>query len=127
LFIFEGITKQITQEEIKEKLFSLECMVANSQLCLGKSLLYFKNLSYLKAPFYLRKSWRWIDRSNALAIQLESFGVKLSGEFKGLIAFGMGFFHFVISLLPPYFQWFAQFLSFMGDREKSYVELKYSL
>jgi tetratricopeptide (TPR) repeat protein len=103
----------------------LESMVAMFGICLGKSLLHFKNQSYVKGPYYFRKAWKWVDRAKDLVAEMEKAGLKkyVPSELQGNIHFGLGFFHFVVSLVPPKFKWFLDLIGFRANRRDSFDEL----
>jgi hypothetical protein len=104
-----------------------EVLCAMAEIALGKSLLYFQKQNYLKGPYYFRKAYRWFDRAHRAMQQLEAQSIRVCDEVRGDIMFGLGFFHFVVSLIPSHFQWFLTWLGFTSDRAASYDQLRISV
>jgi len=70
--------------------------------------------------YYLRKSWVYFRTTE----QLLNKQVEQDKRIVGLALFGIGIFHFIVSLIPPQFLWLAKLLGFEGQRDKAIQELE---
>jgi hypothetical protein len=52
--------------------------------------------SYLRAAYYIRKAWKHFDEAYD-----QSRKIQVDKRVEGLVAFGVGFFQFGISMVPP--------------------------
>ena len=82
----------------------------------------------MKGGYYLRKGWKLWEKARQFEEKaIKKFGENvISNEKKGFIAFAYGFYHFVMSLVPPRFAWLVKLLGFKGDRETAIKNLNIS-
>jgi hypothetical protein len=59
------------------------------------------------------------DATNKFKEEIIGAGQTISPALSGLIAFGVGFFFFFISLVPEHLQFIVKLLGFQGDRTKA--------
>ncbi len=80
---------------------------------LGLAILEFRKKAYLSGGYHLRASWKAFESAQQLQKEVPADKVLTD-----IITFGLGFFALAISLLPPTFQWVAEFIGFRADREE---------
>ena len=84
--------------------------------------------SYMKGSYNLRKAWKAYERLEQFCVSAEKHddpkrSALADGVFKSHCLFGLGAFHFFISLVPRAFSWILSGLGFTGDRENGLLEL----
>ena len=72
--------------------------------------------SYVKGAYYVRRSWKTWEATQQLCKDLEAAQVEIPRRLRGLVAFGVGFFYFGISLVPDNLSFLVKLLGFQGDR-----------
>eukprot|EP01090_Pellita_catalonica_P010492 TRINITY_DN21935_c0_g1_i1.p1 TRINITY_DN21935_c0_g1~~TRINITY_DN21935_c0_g1_i1.p1 ORF type:complete len:501 (+),score=82.68 TRINITY_DN21935_c0_g1_i1:115-1503(+) len=106
-----------------------------------ESVLKFKlaaRLLKVKGAFNFRKAWRGYERAESyLQIYMDRMKEMSSTDehdthvvqyefLKCSVQFGVGLFHFIISIIPRQFLWIAEAIGFKSDRRKAFDELKSS-
>lgn len=86
--------------------------------------LKFKNAEYIKGIYFIRKSWKMYEELSKES--LSYFETYLASVLRGRIAFGLGVYHFAISLIPHSFIWMVEAIGFKADRELGLKELEES-
>jgi hypothetical protein len=89
---------------------------------LGLAILEFRKKAYLSGGYHLRSSWKAFE--SAQQMQKEVPPDKVLTD---IITFGLGFFALAISLLPPTFQWVAEFIGFKANREEGQLAWRLAL
>lgn len=75
--------------------------------------------SYVKGAYYVRKSWKVWEHTQQLCDELRTAKIEIPRRLTGLVAFGVGFFYFGISLVPDNLGFLVKLLGFQGDRLKA--------
>jgi tetratricopeptide (TPR) repeat protein len=101
----------------------IEGLVGLSYAHMARAILRFRKQSFVKGGYYTRKSWVTLkDGYEALQLQ-EKLKYAEDEEVSGCIYFGMGFFNFLVSLVPPTLQFLVKLLGFEGDRAAAITQL----
>lgn len=79
-------------------------------------LAYGARQSYLKAGYYMRKSWKSFESLSTMQVT--------DPQIRGRINYGTGCFLLLISLVPPSLLWAAEIIGFKADRERGFKELE---
>jgi len=87
-----------------------------------KASVQIRQQSYIKAGVSFRKSWKFYDE--CYKIILETGADNVDQEYYHDVVFGVGLFNFVVSLVPPAFNFFVEAMGFKGDRRKGFEMLK---
>lgn len=94
----------------------LEGLVGLAYAHIARSLYHFRRQSFVKGGYNLRKAWVTLkDAFEALKLQ-ERSNFASDPEVTGCVNFGVGFFNFLVSLVPPSLQFLVKLLGFEGDR-----------
>ncbi len=80
---------------------------------LGLAILEFRKKAYVSGGYHLRASWKAFEAAQELQKLVPADKVLTD-----IITFGLGFFALAISLLPPTFQWVAEFIGFRANRDE---------
>ena len=107
----------------KQLALYLEGLVGLAYAHMARSLYHFRRQSFVKGGYNLRKAWVTLkDAFEALKLQERSnFASDL--EVTGCVNFGVGFFNFLVSLVPPSLQFLVKLLGFEGDRAAALSQL----
>ncbi|KAL6047520.1 hypothetical protein QOT17_021564 [Balamuthia mandrillaris] len=118
------------------------CRMLWAKVSLAEATLYdgflkFRNQQHLRAVYNIRKSWKLFEECQQLSSRITLKEVEDSGEENKIetakqyverlqcsINFGVGFFHFMISVIPPQFLWMVEIIGFKAHRKKAMLELK---
>lgn len=101
----------------------IEGLVGLSYAHMARAILRFRKQSMVKGGYYTRKSWVTLKEGyEALQLQ-EKLKYPEDEEVSGCIYFGMGFFNFLVSLVPPTLQFLVRLLGFEGDRAAAITQL----
>ncbi|KAH3766430.1 hypothetical protein Pelo_1713 [Pelomyxa schiedti] len=121
--------KEYSAAELDNMYLNLQAFLIMGMVYFVKALLFYWDRSYASAPFLIRKAWKWLYRAqylqNFLKQQPGAEAVLLE-EVTGDIAFGVGMFHFITTLVPPAFQWFLVLLGFEADLKQSLEDMEVS-
>lgn len=87
--------------------------------------------AYVSGGLHVRSSWKLFQKAQELQKEVPADKVEEFCKFesdlifilqkkvlKDVITFGLGLFALLISLLPPTYQWVAEFIGFRADREE---------
>jgi len=116
------------QDPAKGKDLFLKANVMYSFYYLVYALFSFRKMERMTGAYYIRKSWKYFRAAEDLSIQYTSEGYPTDATLKGLIQFGFGIFHLLLSLLPPHLQTLVSAIGFeAADRDVALHELEESL
>eukprot|EP01091_Cochliopodium_minus_P002970 TRINITY_DN127_c0_g2_i1.p1 TRINITY_DN127_c0_g2~~TRINITY_DN127_c0_g2_i1.p1 ORF type:complete len:555 (-),score=153.82 TRINITY_DN127_c0_g2_i1:7-1671(-) len=103
-----------------------DAMIGDAYSLTVFAIYYFTTRSPVKGGYYLRKGWKLWEKVKQFEEKIvKKFGSEALPESKrGFIAFGIGFYHFVMSLVPPRFAWLIKLLGFKGDRDTAISQLE---
>jgi tetratricopeptide (TPR) repeat protein len=87
-------------------------------------MIYFRKQERVKGAYYFRKSWKYFERALTLIEKHRQEKIPVDTEILGLVNFGSGLFHFVMSLIPPSLQLLVSLVGFTADRTHSLKELQ---
>jgi len=123
----EKDSKNKDEEEVdleERNKLTLDSMIVIAE-CNGMlSMLYFWDSSYVKAAICVRTSWGWYSTARQECQRQISSGFDVSPKIKGLINFGVGFFHFIMSMVPGNFRWVVEAVGFEASRATALDELE---
>jgi len=77
----------------------------------------------VKGAYHFQRCWSKLSESMELLKRIEKLSIKVDPAILGMIDFGVGLYHFVISLIPPSLQIITTIAGFEADREKAIEEL----
>ncbi len=119
--------KSLAKEGGTELAYSfLEALAVEAAAIMYLAMLNMAKKNFVRGAYLVRKSWKVWEATNKFQDELVSNGFKVPEALSGLIAFGVGFFFFFISLVPEHIQFIVKLLGFQGDRAKATELLSFS-
>lgn len=115
-----GESKQPSEERL---LKYFDGLIANAYTYLCYSLVRFRQNSFVKGGYDIRKSWVFFRDADAVLNKLNQYGYTTDPKVVGLLHFGLGVFHFFVSITPPHLMWIVKLLGFEPDKDLSIKEL----
>lgn len=116
----EKIRMAVAQASVLQKKYKsksvqrLEAMAMEAHAYLALCMFLVNDKSYVRAAYYVRKSWKRWDACQKMQRELEEQRnpVVVPEQLKGLIAFGVGFFYWGVSMIPPHLEFMVKLLGF---------------
>ncbi|EGC33092.1 hypothetical protein DICPUDRAFT_81103 [Dictyostelium purpureum] len=110
---------QVTKAEyLISKLIYAETMVM-------KGVIEFKAQNNIKACVNLRNSWKQYYQAFDIIKELPST-FPIYNHLVSLAYYGVGIFHFLVSVVPPQYMWLIEGIGFKGNRMEGLKEIKQS-
>lgn len=79
--------------------------------------------SIMKGGYDIRKSWVFFRDAEAYLEKIHGYGYNADPKVVGLLHFGLGTFHFFVSIMPPHLMWIIKLLGFEPNKELALQEL----
>jgi hypothetical protein len=92
--------------------------------------IHLKQESYLKGGYQGRRAWKWYETASAHLQELYAMRPAMRDVLRplqGNLLFGVGMYHFMVSLVPPALQFLVSAVGFEGDRRKGMQEMQFAL
>ncbi len=70
----------------------------------------------MRAAYYVRKAWKRYDGAQKLMAELIASGAPVTQQLQAFVKFGVGFFFFGISMVPPQMEFVTKLLGFRSNR-----------
>lgn len=96
--------------------------IMQANCALLDATLKFRLQMQVKGLYNFRKSWKYFESAQTFYNKLSKTHV-LYNELTSYYKCGLGFFHFIVSVIPKEFQWIAEGIGFEGNREVGLAEL----
>lgn len=104
----------------------IDGLVGLGYSAMARALYHFRRNSYVKGAYNLRKAWvTFKDADEALHTQAK-LKFEADPDVTGCIAFGLGLFNFLVSLVPPSLSFIVKLLGFEGDRQAALTQLTHA-
>lgn len=101
----------------------IEGLVGLSYMYMARAVLRFRRQSMVKGGYYTRKSWVTLKEGYDAMLLQEKLKYEKDDQVEACLMFGLGFFNFLVSLIPPAYQFLVKMLGFEGDRQAAIVQL----
>ncbi|KYQ90267.1 hypothetical protein DLAC_08870 [Tieghemostelium lacteum] len=88
-----------------------------------KGVIEFKNQNNLKAGMALRKSWKQFYQAYDIVKTLPPT-FPIYNHIVSCANYGVGIFHFLVSVVPPQYMWLVEGIGFKGNRMEGLNEIK---
>eukprot|EP01100_Stratorugosa_tubuloviscum_P012424 TRINITY_DN590_c0_g3_i1.p1 TRINITY_DN590_c0_g3~~TRINITY_DN590_c0_g3_i1.p1 ORF type:complete len:511 (-),score=202.08 TRINITY_DN590_c0_g3_i1:92-1624(-) len=131
---FESMENAMKQARIirdasvpKQDLQIYHSNVMTAKLCLAElsmldAALKFRLQQLLKGVYNFRKSWKYYESAQAYFSKVATTDPKYQ-DLQSILLAGVGFFHFVVSIVPKKFLWLVEGVGFQGNRTLGFSEL----
>jgi tetratricopeptide (TPR) repeat protein len=101
----------------------IEGLVGLAYSYMARAILHFRRQNPVKGGYNTRKAWVTLKDAFEALQQQEKAKFAQDEEISGSIYFGIGFFNFLVSLVPPSLQFIVKLLGFEGDRTAALGQL----
>lgn len=96
--------------------------VVLAETSLLDAALKFRLQQLVKGVFNFRKSWKYFESAQNFRSKLQPT-IPYYNDYVSSLDNGLGFFHFIVGIVPREFMWIVEGVGFEGDRKKGLEEL----
>jgi len=82
----------------------------------------FRHEERVKGAYHFQRCWSRLSDILQLITKMDKLSIKIDPALMGMIDFGVGIYHLIISLVPPSLQIITNIVGFEADRDKAFEE-----